>query len=258
MDRQSIRGLLQFEGAKVKSLTFTPNKDKDPTASLVIDADLTPQLAETMRCREAIFRSDEKPHPNITRHDIDGILRDVELYLPHINEDGEEFHRDTYWPEDISCFRVNVDGMIVRLDMRARIKGRYLELVDFLAKINTASFEMGIRSRQSEFDWSGKVDGTKVDMAEGVTVEGPLFHSADAETCSLCIANVPRNDEGRHITEDALVACETDAKREPAIPDAREMGERRERRRKTRGELGQESDAEIQRRMKAVEVEVVQ
>jgi hypothetical protein len=258
MDQQSIRGLLQFTGTKIDKLTLVPNAKKEPTASLALTADLTPDLAEQMRCREAIFRSDGKPHPHISRLDIDGILRDVELTLPHLDEEGAEFGSDVYSPEDIASFKVDVDGMMVRLSMLTRIKGRYLELVDFLAKINTERFDIGIRSRQQEFDWSGKVGGTKVDMADGATVEGPLFHSADAETCSLCIANVPKNEDNRHITEDALVACETDSKREPAIPDARQMGERRERRRKTRGELGQESDAEIQRRMKAVEVEVVQ
>jgi hypothetical protein len=243
LDQQSIRGLLQFTGTKIDKLTLVPNAKKEPTASLALTADLTPELAEQMRCREAIFRADGKPHPHISRLDIDGILRDVTLTLPRLdNEDGlsqGQFGADWYSPEDIASFKVDVDGMIVRLSMLIRIKGRYLELVDFLAKINTERFDIAIRSRQQEFDWSGKVGGIKVDMSDGATVEGPLFG-------------------GHHATltnEDGEVVAEVNAEREPAIPDAREMGERRERRRKTRGELGQESDAEIQRRMKAVEVE---
>jgi hypothetical protein len=207
MDQQSIRGLLQFTGTKIDKLTLVPNAKKEPTASLALTADLTPDLAEQMRCREAIFRADGKPHPHISRLDIDGILRDIELSLPHLDEEGTEFGQDVYSPEDIASFKVDVDGMSVRLSMLTRIKGRYLELVDFLAKINTERFDIAIRSRQQEFDWSGKVGGTKVDMSDGATVEGPLFHSADAETCILCTRGVPKNDEGRHITEDALVSC---------------------------------------------------
>jgi hypothetical protein len=238
MDQQSIRGLLQFGGARIKTLTFTPNKDKQPTASLVLTALLTPDLAEQMGCRAAIFRDDGNPHGRITDHSYDGLLRDVELKLPQY-EGGIFSDFATYWPEDIASFEIKVKGMVVTLSMLARIKDRYHELVAFLESANTDTFEFSIRSRQQEFDWSGKVGGTKVDMSDGVTVEGPLFG-------------------GHHATltnEDGEVVAEVNAEREPAIPDAREMGERRERRRKTRGELGQESDAEIQRRMKAVEVE---
>jgi hypothetical protein len=203
---ETIRGLLQFAGARIKTLTFTPNKDKQPTASLVLTALLTPDLAEQMGCRAAIFRDDGNPHGRITDHSYDGLLRDVELKLPQY-EGGIFSDFATYWPEDIASFEIKVKGMVVTLSMLARIKDRYHELVAFLESANTDTFEFSIRSRQQEFDWSGKVGGTKVDMSDGATVEGPLFHSADAETCILCTRGVPKNDEGRHITEDALVSC---------------------------------------------------
>lgn len=253
---------MQFKGAKLKTITFTPNAKKEPTASLALSADLTPELAEIMRCKDSIFRADGKPHPNITRHDIDGILRDVELSLPVNDENGEYHHHDTYVPEDIASFRVEVDGMLVRLHMLSRIKGRYLELVDFLAKTNTDSFEFGVRSRQSEFDFSGKIGGTSVpvggDKAGNAEKNGPLFTGpeciGDKATCLWCERGIPKNDAGRHMHNGELVECDTEAKREPAIPDVRAMGQGRNRKQKTRAEANQPSDAEIQKSMEAVEV----
>jgi hypothetical protein len=64
-----IRSILQFNQAHIESLTFQP-AEKDPTASLVLSANLTPELAATMRCQEAVFDSQGKPHPHVTRLDL--------------------------------------------------------------------------------------------------------------------------------------------------------------------------------------------
>jgi hypothetical protein len=252
-----LKGLMQFRIGRVKTLAITPNEKKEPTASLTLSGELTPELASIMRCREAVFREDGKPHPNIKRLDLEGILRDCMLSLPTGETAGEY---STYYPEDIASFRVEVDGMLVRLYMLVRVKGRHLELVDFLEKTNTDAFEFGVRSRQDEFNFDGKVAGTQAPVGSdnGGTAEanGSLFTGpeciGDKASCLWCERGIPKNDEGRHMHEGELVAC--DAKREPAIPDARSMGHGRNRKQRTRAEANQPSDAEIQKSMEAVEV----
>lgn len=237
---------MQFSRAEIVSLTFCPNEKKDPTASLKLSAELTPELAEKMRCREAVFRPDDKPHPNVTRLDLGGAtLRDIDLTLPSSTMEGAF---DTYRPEDISSFRIEVDGMLVRLYMLARIKGRYLELVDFLEKQNTDNFEMAIRSMQQEFDWSGKGGtGERVDMSAAGKKErqGPLF---EQPACVHCDAETPRNADGMHMIEGDLVACprpNPEASNEgekriadgPALPAIHETNGGRRKRQLTRGEV---------------------
>lgn len=251
------KGLMQFSAGRIKSLAITPNEKKEPTASLTLSGDLTPDLAAMMRCRDAVFRDDGKPHPNVKRLDLEGILRDCMLSLP-----GADSSYNTFYPEDIASFRVEVDGMIVRLNMLVRVKGRHLELVDFLEKTNTDAFDFAVRSRQESFDFSGKVSGTQAapggDKAGNAEKSGPLFSGvecvAEKANCLFCERGVPKNDQGRHITGEELVECDADAKREPAIPDAREMGQRRERRQRTRAEMNQPTPEQVQAETEAVEV----
>lgn len=259
------RGLLQFSRGRINSLTLTPNEKKEPTASLKLSAELTPELAEKMACREAIFREDGKPHLRVTRHDIEAILRDVDLSLP--SPTGDAY--DRYRPEDIASFRVNVDGMQAELSMLVRIKGHYAELVDFLASTNADTFDFAIRALQEEFDWSGKGgQGVRAAVEAGTTeASGELFTRNTGNYlppfCVHCSAEAPKNEDGRHMVHGELVACDAavstkdlhsdSERRGPAIPDAREMGQRRAKRQRTRAEMSQPSDAELQ-----ASVEVVQ
>lgn len=209
-----LRSLLQFTQAHIESLTFQP-AEKDPTASLVLSANLTPELAAIMRCKEAVFTGEGKPHPHVTRLDLgEAKLRDVDLSLPSLVNDGAF---DTYRPEMIYGFRVEVDGMLVRLNMRARIKGRYDELVVFLAGVNKDDFEFAIRSMQQEFDWSGSGGtGTRVELSAG-EVTGPLFAQvSNGGPCLHCDTEVPKNADGMHMLNGELVACENECK---AVPD---------------------------------------
>jgi hypothetical protein len=241
-----IRGLMQFEQAQIETLTLTPNEKKEPTASLKLSAELTPQLAETLGCRAAIFRSDDKPHARVTRFDLGGmILRDIELSLPNPHNDGAF---DTYRPEDLASFRVEVDGMLARLLMLARIKGRFLELVDFLSSTNTDQFEMAIRSLQNEFDFTGKSGGTRVDMSGNQNVaagkaeeNGPLFQAPDDAAADPA----PESDGASQELADDLVDVIT-APREPILIDGREMGIARIRQQLTRGD-GYKSPEDIRR-----------
>jgi hypothetical protein len=246
---------MQFRLGQIESLTFTPNAKKDPTASLKLSAELTPDLAEKMRCKEAVFRPDGKPHPNVTRLDLGGAtLRDIDLSLPSGAVEGAF---DTYRPEDISSFRVEVDGMLARLYMLARIKGRYLELVDFLEKQNTENFELAVRSAQQEFDWSGKGGtGTSVDMGTAGKKEGqgPLFgdHRTTVTTtepdgtettvavineapCVHCDMETPRNCEATTHSSTATEG-EKQETRGPVLPAIHETMSGRRGRRLTRGE----------------------
>lgn len=237
-----IRSILQFTQAHIESLTFQP-ADKDPTASLVLSANLTPELAALMRCREAVFDGNGKPHPHVTRLDLgEAKLRDIDLSLPNPSGDGAF---DTYRPELIYGFRVEVDGMIVRLHMRARIKGRYDELVCFLAEINKDDFDFAIRSLQQEFDWSGKGgEGTKVEMSGG-EVRGPLFEQKQGE-CLHCDRDVPKNEDGLHLIGDGTLAkCECQpavdmAASEPALPAMHIVGSGRgPKKQRRRGDVDQ-------------------
>lgn len=196
-----IRGLMQFRSANIESLTFTP-ADKDPTASLVLSANLTPELAAVMGVEASIFDGDGKPRPRATRIDFTELkLRDIDLSLPSPTSEGAY---DLYRPELIYGFRVEVDGMLVRLHLRARVKGRYDELTMFLAGINKDDFDFAIRALQQEFDWSGQGGtGTAVEMG-GAKIDGPLF---DAPACVHCDAEVPRNTDGFHMIGGELVAC---------------------------------------------------
>jgi hypothetical protein len=221
------RGLMQFSAGRIKSLAITPNEKKEPTASLTLSGDLTPDLAAMMRCRDAVFRDDGKPHPNVKRLDLEGILRDCMLSLP-----GADSY-NTFYPEDIASFRVEVDGMLVRLNMLVRVKGRHLELVDFLEKTNTDAFDFAVRSRQESFDFSGKVSGTQApvggsEKAGTAEANGSLFTGpeciADKATCLWCERGVPKNDEGRHLTGEELAPCDADGKREPALPAMHVVG----------------------------------
>ena len=223
-----IRSILQFDQAHIESLTFQP-AEKDPTASLVLSANLTPELAATMLCREAVFTAEGKPHPHVTRLDLgEAKLRDIDLSLPSVAHEGAF---DVYRPELIYGFRVEVDGMIVRLHMRARVKGRYDELVCFLAQINKDDFEFAIRSLQQEFDWSGKGGtGTRVELSGGGEVRGRLFDedkSAPEPDCVFCQQGVPKNADGKHIDGKSLWSCEVSnavEKQEPALPAMHVVG----------------------------------
>jgi hypothetical protein len=191
---ETPRGLLQFDKAEIARLELAP-AEKDPTASLVLSARLTPELAEKMRCRDAIFNAEDKPHASVTRLDLgDAKLRDVDLSLPSAT--GVEGAYDWYRPELIYGFRAEVDGMIVRMHMRVRFKGRYADLVDFLEAKGTSQFDFGIRSLQTEFDWTGKdAGGTAVEMngAAGRKEEqGPLFNGdANAEAEASGDSTIP-------------------------------------------------------------------
>jgi hypothetical protein len=204
LDKQ---GLLQFANGRIKTLTLTPNDRKNVTASLTLSGSLTPELAEKMRCKEAVFRPDGHPHSSVTRLDLGGaILRDIDFDLPSMTMPGGF---DRFRPEDIGSFRVDVDGMLVRISMLVRIKGRYLELVDFVEKQNTDEFEFAVRSLQEEFDWNGAGGaGDRVEMSSGASGkkenQGPLFQQP---TCVHCDREVPRNYTGHHMVGDELVAC---------------------------------------------------
>jgi hypothetical protein len=238
---EQLKGLMQFKLGRVKTIALTPNEKKEPTASLTLSGELTPELASIMRCREAVFREDGKPHPNIKRLDLEGILRDCMLSLPTGDDEGTY---SNYYPEDIASFRVEVDGMLVRLYMLARVKGRHLELVDFLEKTNTDPFEFGVRSRQEEFNFDGKVAGTQAavgsDKAGNAEAKGPLFGGiecvSEQANCLFCERGVPKNDQGRHMTGEELVECDAEAKREPALPPMHVAGSGRgPKQRKARG-----------------------
>jgi hypothetical protein len=220
---ETPRGLLQFDKAEIARLELTPT-EKDPTASLVLSARLTPELAEKMRCRDAIFNAKDKPHASVTRLDLgDAKLRDVDLSLPSAT--GVEGAYDWYRPELIYGFRAEVDGMIVRMHMRVRFKGRYADLVDFLEAKGTSQFDFGIRSLQTEFDWTGKdAGGTTVEMngAAGRKEEqGPLF------ACIHCDNGVPRNADGMHMLDGDLRDCprpNPETSGEPAMPAIHQVG----------------------------------
>lgn len=239
-----IRSILQFSQAHIESLTFQP-AEKDPTASLVLSANLDPELAAKMRCEHAVFGGEGKPHPHVTRLDLgEAKLRDIDLSLPGV-DDGAF---DTYRPELIYGFRVEVDGMLARLHMRARIKGRYDELVCFLSRINKDSFDFAIRSLQEEFDWSGKGGtGERVDMSGG-EVRGPLFAQAATVACIHCDHAVPLNEDGMHMKDGELVACEGESKHvndmftstEPALPAMHVVGSGRgPKKQRTRREMNE-------------------
>jgi len=232
---------MQFEKGQIETLTFTPNEKKEPTASLKLSAELTPDLAGILGCREAVFLADGKPHARVTRYDLQGmILRDIDLTLPNPHTDGAW---DNYRPEDIASFRVEVDGMLARLLMLVRIKGRYLDLVDWFENTNTDSFDFAIRSMQSEFDFSGKSGGTRVEMggnqnvAAGKSEEnGPLFQSAEDEAIADTAAEVV----------DSAASVNWSTPREPAVIDGQQMGIARIRKQLTRGD-GYKSPEEIRR-----------
>lgn len=251
---------MQFKQGRVKTIALTPNEKKEPTASLTLSGELTPELASIMRCREAVFREDGKPHPNIKRLDLEGILRDCMISLPTGDDEGTF---NTYYPEDIASFRVEVDGMLVRLYMLARVKGRHLELVDFLEKTNTDAFEFGVRSRQDEFNFDGKVAGTQAAVggsgkAGNAEAKGPLFGGvecvAEQANSLFCERGVPKNDQGRHMTGEELVECDDNTKREPAISDVREMGRGRKREQKTRAQMNEPTPEQVQAEAQPVEV----
>jgi hypothetical protein len=209
-----IRGRLEFVHAEIESLTFTP-AEKDPTASLVLSADFSPEIAAVMKCRETFYSPEDKPYFGPTRVDLgDKKLRDIELTLPMADNIGQW---DTYVPESIGTFKVDrdaEDAPVLRLHMRVRIQGRYEELAAFLRATNKDSFTFSIRSRQTEFDWSGSSGGTALEMggagskvagkAEG---NGPLFQQPELAPCMCCDADVPRNEDGMHMQDGVLMPC---------------------------------------------------
>jgi hypothetical protein len=210
-----IRGRLEFVHAEIESLTFVP-AERDPTASLVLSADFSPEIAAVMKCRETFYSPEEKPYFGPTRVDLgDKKLRDIELTLPMADNEGQW---DTYVPESIGTFKVDrdaEDAPVLRLHMRVRIQGRYEELAAFLRATNKDSFTFSIRSRQTEFDWSGATSGTQVEMggAAGSKVagkaegNGPLFQQPELAPCGFCDREIPRNEDGLHLADGGPFPC---------------------------------------------------
>lgn len=251
-----IRGLLQFEGAQIESMTITP-AEKDPTCSLVLSAAFSPKIAEIMRCRDSFYDKDEKPYHGPTRIDLgEKKLRDVDVSLPSADVEGQ---LDTYRPEQINGFRIDrasEDNPTLRLHLRVRIQGRYEELAAFLRKQNKDPFEFAIRSLQDEFDWSGSTKGSPVDMpgdpAGKSEVNGPLFQQPE---CIHCNNEVPVNEDGKHFVNDSLILCpgvssfspsNEGAKREVepvSLPRAATMGAGRTKQRERRRPTADEVDA---------------
>jgi hypothetical protein len=223
-----IRGRLEFVNAEIESLTFTP-AERDPTASLVLSADFSPEIAAVMRVRDSFYPpGGDKPYFGPTRVDLgEKKLRDIELILPMADNPGDW---DTYVPEQINGFRVDRDAQdapVLRLHMRVRIQGRYEELAAFLRATNKESFDYAIRSRQTEFDWTGAATGTALEMgATGSKVagkaerSGPLFQQPELAACDLCDREVPRNEDGYHMKDGTLIPCPR-----PAPPSDVEVAE---------------------------------
>lgn len=256
-----IRGLLQFQLANIESLTFTP-AEKDPTASLVLSAQMTPEIAETMNCRRSMYDAEGRPFPGATRIDYaDKKLRDVDFTLPSPDVDGQW---DTYRPELISGFRIerdSEDSPTLRIVMRVRIHGRYEELATFLRDTNKKNFEFSIRSLQQEFDWTGKDGGTRVDMSgDGDDEEEPPLIAVINQRvvdnirrilapCEHCDNDVPRNADNLHMLPDGeVISCPRPnpeaEKPEPALASANHMGVRKAKQPKTRRTASEEEIAE--------------
>lgn len=211
-----IKGRIEFADADIESLTFTP-AEKDPTAALVLSANFNPDIAELMRCRRSFYDDSGKPLPGPTRVDLgEKKLREVEVHLPSPSVAGQW---DSYFPEMITGFRVDrdsEDAPLLRLHMRVRIQGRYEDLALFFSNTNKDSFEFAIRSRQDEFDWSGKDAGKKVDMAGPMgspkdgeaEANGPLFTQEGDAECLHCQNDMPFNEEtGKHMVNGEMADC---------------------------------------------------
>ena len=230
MDQQ-IRGLVQFTAGILTACKMYKNKQDGPSAVLDLSALLTPDLADHFRCRPAVFREDGKPHPGMPRHDIEGIIRDVDLHLPHIGEGGKPDGFDSYRPESIKSLSVEVEGMVARLYMTVKIKSRFLELAALMENV-PEKIEFAIRPLQGElpFDLSGKIGGTRAtvggDKAGNAEKNGPLFSGV---RCVHCDSEVPRNVDGMHMLNGELVACpnpnpEAEASNGPALPAMHVVG----------------------------------
>jgi hypothetical protein len=239
---ETIRGLMQLRYARIKGLAFTP-AEEDPTASLEITADMTPEIAEAMGCRDALYKADGSPHKGPTRVDMgDARLRDVDLSLPS-GAVPDQF--DLYRPEIIHSFRINRDDKSenrLRLHLIARIKGRFEDLIAFFETTNKDEFELAIRALQQEFNWaSDETQGERVDIGSGKKVEeGPLFAQAE---CGNCDAHVPRNCDGKHMMPTGVLEdcprpnLEAEEQEGPALASSSLSGHRKPKRKQTRGDV---------------------
>lgn len=244
---ETIPGLMQFRYAQIKSLSFTP-ADEDATASLELSADMTPDIARSMRCHDSLYKPDGAPHSGPTRVDLgESRLRDIDVSLPSGAVEGQ---MDMYRPELVHKFSISRDADSsnrLRIKMIVKVKGRFEDLIAFFQQTNKDEFEFAIRSLQTEFNWnSAETQGERVDMGSGKKVEeGPLFQQPEQPECLNCDQGIPRNADGCHMMPGGVLeACprpnpeaEEPQQEGPVIHSPSLSGHRKPKRQQTRGDL---------------------
>lgn len=256
-----MRGLMQFQDADLKSLTFGSNEKDTLNAILVISAPLTSELADKLKVGY-LFKPNGDPVLGPEGMALGYSLVDNDLTLPIGTTPGVF---ETYRAGLIGSFKIKrKDDLHLLVQFNAHISGDHqaFELLTFRKKYLSDKFECAIRSLQEEFRFDGATenDGTQVALSGGRTEEkGPLFQQPGAEPCSLCDREVPRNEQGFHMHEGELAACPRpvptsgfDASNEggkqeagPVLASRASMGLVKPRRGQTRRPSAEEIDANL-------------
>lgn len=218
---------IHFTTASLTKLTLSPG-DKGLKAILDFKAPLTPEIASHLKCGHH-YESNGNPREHTNGFSLDVILRDVDLVIPspYSENDFIEVRPEMVWKFKAA----KVDEFKYEMGMIVHVFGKDEDMLAFAQKFNKKSFELAIRSLQTEFDLTAEAPGgTQVEMGGPEAGEaekaGPLFSS-----CVHCDSEVPfTDDRAGHISEDGEVIPCTHPADQPArvkaepLPTAQSMG----------------------------------
>lgn len=258
-----IRGRMLFTDGQLVHIEFNRNESQHLKAIVRLTAEMTPAHEAAMNL-VGVFKENGNPVDGDEDRSPKHVLSKAELSLPAGSGEG---HR-VFFPEAIKSFKIGVaDGEAV-ISFTAHIAGdaEAMDLMEIRKRFLSKSdrFEFSVRAAQGEmFDWTGDAGGTRAEV--GATpadrAMGGLFQDQSAlypgQGCDLCDDGRPKNEDGKHMTVDGVLrSCDVTFGRipdGPALIDAREMGQRREKRQRTRAQMAEASDAELQESVEVIQ-----
>jgi hypothetical protein len=171
----SLRESLVLTSAKVLGLNQTVRKGGDSTFVLHIVGPLTPDLAETLRCRNQVFNLNDNPYPSLKSLALGHEISNCELTVAG---------RSSLLPTVVTGFVITPDDAAdgagkLELSFRLKFSSGRKELRSLVDAVRDNEFDLALQALQGGlFDapatkGDGPEGGTRIDMGPGTGDDEP-------------------------------------------------------------------------------------
>lgn len=217
-----LREKLELKDARIVQICKYP-KDPEPSRVLVIEAALTPSVADVLKCRSIAFNINDLPNKFEGGFGLGHELVEVEVKLA-----GSKGGMVSLFPKVVKKFRVGHDEKDdLTITLRCHFSGYGATLDEWSDDVNNKEFVFQMLSMQGNlFDppatGDGVAGGKRVDMSGDKKASSVKADEPELDTgCILCNNRVPFEIEGLHSNGSA---CTRGGAGAATLASAREAG----------------------------------